>query len=408
MQTVSELSLPELPVQQHEFESNPMPFVEVARKEHPWLAKFSMGYVIHGYQAAKDLLYMDDKMTPHFGSIVEFYGAEGTDWARFMEEILPSVEGEKHDRLRASVAPAFTPKSANQARQLMQRLIAELLDHWTPTGAFDFAEFAANFPISVMCGLLGMSTEKIDTLRDALETQVAAYSRSPGLLPKVLDAYNVLWNFADTAVLEREKQPSQDENALLDALIQSKNDGGLDERELRYLLIVLLLSGYDTSKNALTMMMYILLEYPDIYQRCAEDKSYCKKVVAEAIRHSTVVSPCRTLYEDLVYDGIKFPKGTFLCFALPLTGRDPAAFSQPMVFNPEREQAPRSFAFGRGKRFCLGQFIALAQLEEGIHLIAQRMARPELAGEITWRPFIGAWGLQTLPLSFSPVNVAAV
>ena len=50
---------------------------------------------------------------------------------------------------------------------------------------------------------------------------------------------------------------------------------------------------------------------------------------------------------------------------------------------------------------CLGQYLAKAQLEEGLHLIAQRLRRPRLAGEATWRPFLGAWGLRTLPIAFN-------
>lgn len=84
MQTVTEMELPTLPVEDPAFEADPMPFVEAARTRHPWLARFSRGYIIHGYQAAKDLLYMDDKMNAHFAGIVEHYGARDTDWARFM------------------------------------------------------------------------------------------------------------------------------------------------------------------------------------------------------------------------------------------------------------------------------------------------------------------------------------
>jgi len=40
------------------------------------------------------------------------------------------------------------------------------------------------------------------------------------------------------------------------------------------------------------------------------------------------------------------------------------------------------------------------QLEEGLHLIAQRLEHPRIAGNIAWRPFLGAWGFRTLPISF--------
>ncbi len=149
--------------------------------------------------------------------------------------------------------------------------------------------------------------------------------------------------------------------------------------------------------------MHTLLDHPAIYARCAEDADHCRKVIRESLRRTSVVSPNRTLYEDVEYDGVLFPKGTYICFTLALTGRDPAAFAEPMDFDPEREQDPRHIAFGRGTHLCLGQYLATAQMEEGLHLIAQRIRQPSQAGVVKWRPFrSGAWGIGTLPLKFVP------
>ena len=62
-------------------------------------------------------------------------------------------------------------------------------------------------------------------------------------------------------------------------------------------------------------------------------------------------------------------------------------------------------AFGRGMHLCLGQFIARAQLEEGLHLIAQRLTQPRLTGTPGHRPFPGVWGFRGLPIEFTPTPV---
>jgi cytochrome P450 len=407
MPVVSEMELPVLPVEEPEFAADPMRYVDAARRRHPWLATFHAGYVVHGYQATKDLLYMDDKMRVNFDGIVEYFGAQGTGWARFMESMLPTQSGPQHTRLRASVAEAFTPRRANQTRPLMRKVISELLDEWAPRGAFDFAEFASYFPVAVMCGLLGVSAEPIRSIREALETQVAAMTLNRDLLPRLVAGYEVLWNFADTLVLEREKRGSADDGSLIDTLIAFKNAGKLDETELRFMLMVLLLAGYDTSKNVLTLTMYTMLKHPDMWQRCAADPAYCTKAVDEILRHSAITTPYRLLTADVEYEGILFPKGTLLCFATPLTGRDPTVFPDAMAYVPERERVSRHLAFGRGMHICLGQHLAKAQLEEGLHLIARRLGKPRLAGEATWRPFLGAWGLRTLPIAFEPAPAQA-
>src|ERR1700756_4189886 len=173
MRRLSELDLPELPIDGAEFSADPMRFLEPARRQHPWLAKFSKGYVVHGYEAARDLLYMDEKMGPHFSGLVEYYGAEDSDWGRFMRDQVATTYGPRHDRLRASVAAAFTPRRANRTRPMMRQVISKLLNEWAPKGAFDFADFASYFPITVMCGLLGVPSGPVRELRDALDLQMA-------------------------------------------------------------------------------------------------------------------------------------------------------------------------------------------------------------------------------------------
>jgi len=43
-------------------------------------------------------------------------------------------------------------------------------------------------------------------------------------------------------------------------------------------------------------------------------------------------------------------------------------------------------------------------LEEGLHLIAQRLKNPRQTGEAVWRSIIGVWGLETLPIAFDPAQ----
>ena len=139
-----------------------------------------------------------------------------------------------------------------------------------------------------------------------------------------------------------------------------------------------------------------------MWTRCAEDKTFCMKVVEEMLRHSTIATFYRSVVQDFEYAGVRFTKGALVVFATPLAGRDPAGFPEPMKFDPERECENRHVAFGRGAHICLGMFIARAQLEEGLHLIAQRLRQPRRAGAVTWRPFLAAWGLRELPIAFTP------
>jgi cytochrome P450 len=398
----SEMELPLLPVESPELSANPYPYFDAARRQHPWLARFAEGYIVHDYRGVAELLGEDDNLLPGFGPVVDFYDVHDTMWARFWADMLPSISGEKHKRLRASVAHAFTPRHANHVRPLMQKVIGELLDEWTPKGEFDFIEFASFFPISVMCGLLGVSTEPIPRIRSALETHIMSLSLDPALREPALAGWDVMWRFADETVKQREASGEFDEESLLDQLIASRNAGGMDEIELRFMLLVLVLAGFDTSRNMLGLIMKTLLERPEMYARCAEDKAFCGKVVEEALRIFGIATPYRVVGRDFVYRNVAFRKGEVIVCITALAGHDATVFDDPATFDPARMNANRNVAFGRGAHICLGQFLARTQLQEGLHLIAQRLRHPRLAGAIGWKPFIGAWGLTQLPIAFEP------
>jgi cytochrome P450 len=399
MTLAPELALPDVPVEDPAFTNDPQPFLEAARKQHPWLGRCQSGYVVFGYQAVRDLLVMDQQLRPMFGPVASFYGAQDTPWGRFMNEMLLAISGDKHSRIRSSVNHAFTPKKVNAVRPLMRERISGLLDEFAPRGTFDFAEFASLFPISVMCGLLGTDDQQVLNIRHALDTQAGVLSMDRSMLPELLEGYQLLWDFCDALITEREQHGAPGEPGLLDALIATHHAGDIDAVELRHLLIVLFAAGYDTTKNSLTFTMHLLLEHPEQWDACAEDVATCAKVVDEAFRHTSTPTVFRTVVEPFEYEGIEFPAGTSLFLANSLSGRDPGVFSCPLGFDPKREDTSRHLAFGRGAHVCIGQHLARAQMAEGLHLTARRLANPRPAGEVAWRPFL-AWGLRTLPVSF--------
>lgn len=402
VRSATDIPLGLLPIEDPQFAEDPMPYLVAARQQHPWLAKCSVGLVIHGYQATKDLMLKDDKLRTSNDFVTEIMGAKATNWGRFIDHQILALSGPEHTRVRSSIAAAFTPRNINRHRTTMRDVVSDLLDEWAPKRKFDFAEFASYFPIAITFAVVGASQDAIQPLRKAMETLGVQFSLDRSLLPAFEQSYNLIENFVDDLVREREKNGGGEPEDTLNSLIASRRAGVINDAELRYLLAFVFLAGYDTSKNILTLIMYTMLKHPEMWQRCAGDKAYCAKVVEEIFRVNTVASPYRTVADAFEYDGVRFPKDAVLVFTLPLAGRDPAVFADPMDFQPERDHTNRHVAFGRGAHMCLGQHLARTQIEEGIHVIAQRITKPKPAGEVAWRPFAGVWGLRTLPIEFEP------
>lgn len=403
MVSLTNLDLPTLPMEDPGFAGNPFPYLAAARAKHPWLAKCAFGYVVHEFQAMRELLRQDDSLQPSYVPIVELLGAHGTPWGRFQESHMLSYTGADHKRLRMVLADKFTSRQADIRRPLMRETISAVLDEWVPKGKFDFEVFASFFPITVMFRLVGAPPEAIPDIRKSLEALGLSASMDRHHLPALQEATVVLDEYVQELVKNRRAGKCQsDQHDLLDDLLGVNDDGGLSDRELYDLLIFLFVAGYDTSKNMLTLIMNQMLDHPDCYVRCAGDPEYCKSVVEETLRYHSPGTIPRVTAEDFVYRDVLLPKGTMIFFPVSISGRDPRAVDDPDRFDPEREQKNRHLAFGRGIHICLGQFIARAQIEEGLHLIAQRIRNPRRAGPSGWRPFYGVWGLCGLPIEFDP------
>ena len=54
--SIDQLDLLELPIEDRAFGADPEPWFAKAREKHPWLAKFSHGYLVHGHHEIRDLL----------------------------------------------------------------------------------------------------------------------------------------------------------------------------------------------------------------------------------------------------------------------------------------------------------------------------------------------------------------
>jgi cytochrome P450 len=401
MKRISDLELPFLPFEAVSFRENPFLPFQLARQQHPWLAKCSFAYVITSYQAVRELMAYDDQMCVGYGRAVDYLGAGGTPWGEFIKHAIQNQVGPLHKRLRDSVAPAFTPRAANENRAVMREQMTRLLDEWGPREAFEFGDFASHYPVSVMCRIIGASPDLVPGLRSSLEILGLGGSFEPDYLPQFQQAYGVVDSFVRELVMDRRAGVNTaDQPDLLDRLLEINDGGGVSDDELFNLLVFLFTAGYDTSKNVLSLALYLLIDRPEYYERCAQDIEFSRKVITETLRYHGVASSPRVLLEDIQLRDVYIPKETMLFIPWSTVNRDPHSFKNPDEFDPDRERDSHIIPFGLGPHMCLGQFIARAQLEEGLHLMAQRIKRPRRAGENGWREFVGVWGIRGFPIEF--------
>lgn len=405
--TLSEMSLPEIDINSPAFLRDPHALYAEARKSS-WIAKFQSGYVLLDYADMKSILTDKRCRTPN-KDITKIAGVKkGSPFERWNDHFLFALDGAPHARLRKIVAPAFTRREVNRFRPLMCKTINELLDQLEGQTECDFTKLAAQYPITVMCHILGVNTNDIERFEEWLIVLSNLFTLDKAVLEKVNVVLANLFEYVDELVESRRKLGKKS-NDLLQTLVDLSLDGdSLSDEEVRLLLINLLSGGYDTTKNQLIFIMKILIDHSEQWQLLSEDSDQIKPFIEEAFRYRNPVNTSlRVANEDMEFRNLIIPKDTMIMLPLTFAGRDVVNNEDPDTFRVDR-QKKQHLAFGQGMHFCLGTFLARALLEEALPIIVERLRRPKPAGEATLPDyFMGLSSYTALPIRFEPAVAAS-
>lgn len=392
-------NLPEIDVYDAEFLKDPhSKYAEL--KEHAWIAKWNMGYLLLDYQAMQDFVKDDRCRTPN-RDIVAMSGVPvGSPFERFNNGMLLAHEGESHDRLRKILAPAFTPRDASRYREFMRETINFILDQIADQGECDFTRIAAQYPITVMCHILGVAAEDIATFEAWVEKMSEGFSMTEETVREVNEAIGHMYDYVEGLIRERRKRGEKPDDLLQKLVDIADDEAQLTDEELRAILINLFAGGYDTTKNQLILCMKILLDYPEQWQNLAENPEQVKAFIDESLRFfNPIYATFRLPNQDMEYRGVVFPKDTMIMIPLTFAGRDEVVNECPTNFDPKRPKKVH-MAFGHGRHICIGMFLAKALLEEGLPIVVRRLRKPTAAGEAVYRPFAAIGGIAELPMNF--------
>nr|AHY35314.1 flavonoid 3'-hydroxylase 2 [Morus notabilis] len=189
---------------------------------------------------------------------------------------------------------------------------------------------------------------------------------------------------------------------MLTTLLSVKEDadghegGKLTETEIKALLLNIFIAGTDTSSSTVEWAIAELIRHPKILAQVQEELdrvvgrdrlvseldlpqlTYLKALVKETFRlhPSTPLSLPRIAAENCDINGYHIPKGTTLLVNVWAIARDPAEWTDPLLFRPERflpggEKAEvdvrgndfEVIPFGSGRRMCVGMSLGLRTVQ---------------------------------------------
>src|SRR5690348_16467678 len=380
---------------------------EVRRvREAGWYARTSYGLAVLRYDQVSRLirhpaLRQGSRRWPAHHGITS--GPFADWWASWVL----NLEGEAHHRMRRLLSPAFSRRIVEALRPRFGELAGELADSVAGSGAgrCEFmADFAEPYAARVIAIMLGIAEEEWPAIAaESATLGLAMGVRIREHLPRIEAALAALYEYADTVIAARRREPLSPRDDLVTSLLKSQSqadEGGLTAAELRDALVLLIFGGFDTTRNQLGLAMQVFLEHPGQWRLLGERPELGAAAVEEVMRvRPTTTWVTREALDDFSFDGLDIEAGTTIHLFCESAGTD-GGQAGGGEFDIAATGRPPHFGFGGGIHYCLGHYVARADMATALTVLAGRLRDPYPAGEARWLPDSGNTGPVRLPIAF--------
>ena len=332
-----------------------------------------------------------------------------------------------HLRHRRMMQPPFHKSRLDGYAEQMSDLTRGTVDAWLPGSTIYLGPQMMRLTLLIVARtLFGTDADRYtDRIAESMDIAIDRIERTmlPGLdrfdslpLPYWQAFHRAADDLAEIAedLIRERRARGVDGDDLLGLLLALRDEDGsaFTDAEVRDEALTLILSGHETTANALTWAFSWLGTRPDVHEALRRealqqewvtgsapatvaDVMSCEvagQVISETLRMAPPVwvAPRRAL-ADVDIEGVKVPQGAHVLISQYVTQRNPRYFPNPHTWQPNRwtEQLhaslPRGayFPFGAGTRKCLGDQFAL--LESRIILL-HAAARTRLVAANSQQP----------------------
>lgn len=291
-------------------------------------------------------------------------------------EMLLNLDVPHHARVRKVVTGDYSANGVESLRPVLDRVITERFEVLRGKDNPDlFQDVLDEIPGRVNHHFLGLPLSERDYYRPLGHTVQRAPADD---VPKLLDDFWKLYGYVmDLVHGKRELRP----DGLVARFVNGRNDSDppLTDEELVAILLGSVLGADQNILSVLTKATYTLLNAPGLWERLVREPEILPALVEELIRLiplGTISTFPRVSTRSIETTEGVLPEGSNLYADAFAANRDPSAYPDPLVIDPDRD-GPRHLQFGYGMHHCMGA--ALARLE--ITTIIGRLAAefPNLA-----------------------------
>jgi cytochrome P450 len=298
-----------------------------------------------------------------------------------------------HSRYRALVNPVFSVERIAHLRPRIVAIAAGLIDHMLDDlqGRCDLvSEYAVPLSVNTLAAFTNLpatdATLWVNWIRRMFDVKHPVDAKQ---------ASGEFGAYINDLIASRRQQRTDD---FISMLMDSEVDGHrLTDKELHSFSTVVFGAGFETTADALGVMLWWLGAHPDDYRRLTQEPALIPPAVEEFLRYSSPIQLFgRNASHDLTLHGRAIPGGDVVALAFGSANHDPAAFPEPERCVLDRSPN-RHVTFGAGPHLCLGAPVARLEMHVTLELFVQRIAAISVTAEADWKTRGDRRGVATLP-----------
>ncbi|TLS44319.1 cytochrome P450 [Streptomyces montanus] len=343
-------------------------------------------------------VYRDStRFTSEGGNVLETLLAGGDSASGRM---LAITDGDRHTGLRRILMSAFTSRALAPIVESVRRTVNRLLRDAIEKGSCDFAaDVAAGIPLGAICDLLGVPDRDRDHLLSLTSSALGSHDADSTAADAWIAKSEILLYFANLA---RDRRGSGHSDVI--ALLAGSSVGGLplDDDEVILNCYSLILGGDETARLSMVGAALALLNHPDQWQALKRGETGIDTAVEEILRWTTpALHSGRTATSDTVVGGHPVSAGDIVTVWNASANQDEQVFDTPGHLRLNRTPN-KHVTFAYGPHFCLGAYLARAEIGAVLTGLRDTVAEMEQTGPT--RPVYSNFlsGISTLPLALKP------
>lgn len=392
-----------------EFRRNPWPYYRILRDHYPvYFNRLNNTFYVTRY----------DDMTECYYDDIGFNTIPKGSSNGVLGNVTHELSGVEHRNRRNLFGQHLVGKSLDNRIPAIERLAAEMI------GDFDTlpddikqdnvkdgktvrtielgAAFANEFPVRVVCDVLGFPKEAQGHFYYWYNSIMGGLGASE-TNKQGMEARQHLEDYVEDIVEERRKVPTylydNDGNKLgkdiISKMCVAEIDGDvMGSAEITSYISLVVAGGGETTRGGIMNMWYTLLQHPDQFKAVLADDSLWDAAFHEMLRHSNPIGgqPRNTSF-DVELHGVTIPAGALVEMVNFAGSHDDRVFKDPDVFNIFRDDLysgkllrsgyrkdgrASHMAFGVGPHMCPGAWISHQEAVIGSKILRRRLKNPRI------------------------------